>query len=51
MNLEYENEKPILEVIKQTPPSVMWETVLEKEITYCPFCGKKLLKDSDVQDE
>ena len=51
MNLEYENGKSILEVVKQTPPSAMWETVLEKDINYCPFCGKKLnnLGDDDCE--
>lgn len=31
-----------MEINKQKPPQVYWEVLLEKQIYYCPFCGKKL---------
>lgn len=31
-----------MEIDRQKPPKVYWNTLLKKKINYCPFCGKKL---------
>lgn len=41
-----------LEILKQTGNSIYWDNVLESinDISYCPFCGRKLVGDTNVKD-
>ncbi|MBR3672853.1 MAG: hypothetical protein IKN65_00955 [Clostridia bacterium] len=43
-----ENEKGyFMEIYRQKPPQVYWNTLFKKQINYCPFCGRKLESESN----
>ena len=48
-NLDYKNDKPRVEILKQRPPNPIWKQKYTIYIKYCPFCGKKLLKEGEVE--
>lgn len=39
-----------MEINRQKPPQVYWEILFKKQINYCPFCGRKLVGDTNVKD-
>ena len=49
LDLHYDREdnKYLMEIDRQKWPSPYWELRFQKQIHYCPFCGRKLKSDSN----
>jgi len=47
LHYDEENNKYLMEIDRQKIPSPYWEVRFQKEIHYCPFCGRKLESESN----